>query len=75
MWPSPRARLLKNKCSRIEINQEKIYYLLGKGTETITSFCQDNIRDTSRKPTTKSESKGESIVEYKLGDFQRLRCP
>jgi hypothetical protein len=44
---------------------------LGRGVETTTIFCQDYIGDASRRPTKKSESKGESIMEYKLGRITR----
>jgi len=62
--PSPITRLLKNKCSRIE-SQSKSFLL----TRIITNFCQDYIRDASRRPTKKIKSKGESIVEYSWAGF------
>jgi hypothetical protein len=39
---------------------------------TITFFCQDYTRDACRRPTTKFHSKGESIMEYKLGRIARI---
>jgi hypothetical protein len=65
-WPSPRARLLKNMCSRTK-SQLRNLLLVGKGAKTTTIFCQDYIGDANRRPTRKSESKGESTMEYKLG--------
>jgi hypothetical protein len=44
---------------------------LRKGIETTTIFCQDYRRDASRKPTKEFDSKGENIVEYKLGRITR----
>ncbi len=44
--------------------------LIGKKSKTTTIFCQDSkdyMGDASTRPTKKFESKGESIVEYKLG--------
>jgi len=40
---------------------------LEKITDTISIFCQYDTRDASRKPTTKSDLKGENTMEYKLG--------
>jgi hypothetical protein len=69
-WLSPETRLLRNMCSKTESQSKKNLLLTGKmgrRVETRTIFCQDNTRDANRRPTRKFESKGESIVEYKLG--------
>jgi hypothetical protein len=44
---------------------------LGRGENTTLIFSQYNTRDASKKPTRESESKGESIVEYKLGKITK----
>jgi hypothetical protein len=40
---------------------------MGRRTDTTIIFCQYNIKDASKRPTRKSESKGENMAEYKLG--------
>jgi hypothetical protein len=44
---------------------------LERGAKITTMFCQNNTIDASKRPTKKFESKGESIVEYKLGRITR----
>jgi len=46
---------------------------LGRGIKTIIIFCQKNTRDANRRPTKKYESKGENIMEYKLGRITQSR--
>jgi hypothetical protein len=70
-WLLPGTRLFKNKCLRIESQSRKICYWLGRKTEIITIFCQDYTREASKNPTKESDSKGESIVEYKLGKITK----
>jgi len=54
-------------------NQEKICCWLGRKTKIITIFCQDNTKNTSRRPTKKSKSKGKNTMAYKLGRITRGR--
>jgi hypothetical protein len=46
--------------------------LIGKRSKTTTIFCQNHIRNASRRPIAKFDSKGESTVEYKLGKIPRI---
>jgi hypothetical protein len=46
---------------------------LGRGIKTTIIFCQKNTRDANRRPTKKYESKGENIMEYKLGKITKSR--
>jgi len=70
--PSPRARLLNNRCSRTESQSRRSLLLTRRGTKTTTIFCQDYIRDVNKRPIKKFDSKGESIMEYKLGKITRI---
>jgi hypothetical protein len=44
---------------------------LGRKIKTTIIFCQNNTKDANRRPTKKSNSKGESTMEYKLGGIPR----
>jgi hypothetical protein len=44
---------------------------LGRRTKIIIILCQDYTKEASKKPTKESNSKGESIVEYKLGKITK----
>ncbi len=45
--------------------------LIRKRNKNTRIFCQEYIGNASRKLIRKSESKGESIMEYKLGKITR----
>ncbi len=44
---------------------------MGIRIKTTITFCQKNTRDANRRPTKKSKSEGESIIEYKLGKITK----
>jgi hypothetical protein len=46
---------------------------LGKGIEITIIFYQDYTWDANKRPTIKFDSKGENIMEYKLGRIARIQ--
>jgi hypothetical protein len=67
IWPSLGTRLLKNMCSRTENQLKRNLLLTRKRSKDYNNLLLRLYRNASIKPTRKFESKGKSIVQYKLG--------
>jgi hypothetical protein len=66
-WPSLKARLLKNMCSKIKNQSRKSLLLTRKRNRDYNNHLLRLYKRCKQKTHQKFESKGKNTMEYKLG--------